>query len=88
MTLSPAKVSVRQFVYTAATRTFTAEISETNGLGRVYSDSCDEGLTVVGVTGKEMVFVVEDVDVDAEGDLRFWTLKSVTGGFTMTLFND
>jgi hypothetical protein len=86
--LKPAPVSSRQFHYDAATQSFTAEMSELNGLGRAYNDSCDEGLTMVSSrTGDELVFVVENVDY-MDGDLRLWELKSVDGRFTATVFND
>lgn len=91
MLLKPAPVSTRQFTYDKATRTFTAEISETNGLGRVWDDSTDEGLTLVSTrTGAEIVFVVVAEERDAEGELQAWKLSDVSPsrGFYMTLFND
>ena len=86
--LRPSPVSTSQFSFNKVRSAFIAEISDTNGLGRVYPDSCDEGLTVIGNTGREVVFVVEDVSRDADGDLTSWTLRSIGGQFTMTLFND
>lgn len=87
--LAPAPTAIRQFHYDAATRTFTAEVSSTNGLGRVYDDACDDGLTVVGATGRKVVFVVARVERDREGDLLAWHLTDVDGaGFRMTLWND
>lgn len=87
-TLSPARVSTRQFSYRPADRTFIGEISATNGFGRVYPDACDEGLTMVSHrTGTEKVFVVVNEERDREGDLTKWTLRS-RDGFTLVLFND
>lgn len=86
--LKPAPVSIRQFSFSAALNSFTAEISSTHGLGRVYDDACDDGLTVVGTTGQEVVFVVSDVHRDAENDITHWDLRSVDGRYTMVLFND
>ena len=86
--LRPSPVSIRQFAFSKVSNSFVAEMSSTNGLGRVYPDSCDEGLTVIGNTGREVVFVVEDVSRDGDGDLTSWTLRSIGGQFTMTLFND
>lgn len=86
--LKPAPVSIYQFSYAAGTATLSAEISSTNGLGRVYDDACDDGLTVVGTSGKEVVFVVWDVTRDAEGDILHWNLRSTDGKYTMVLFND
>lgn len=92
--LYPQPVSSRQFHYDATTRTFVGEISETHGFGRVWADSCDEGLTIVSArTGNRRVFVVDDEVRDAEGDTLYWTLKSVQGNwidgdYVLTLFND
>lgn len=89
MLLKPAPVSHRQFTYDPATLTFSAEISETHGFGRVYDDSCDDGLTVIGKTGREVVFVVSREQRDAEGDIQSWHLLSVNpAGFAMTIWND
>ena len=85
---------IRQFMYNAMERQFVADISDTNGLERIWPDSADEGLVVTNPdTGRSVTFVVTDVAYDAEGDLLHWTLASVTGTrvdgrFTMTLFND
>lgn len=93
--LTPAPVSTECFTYDAATCTFTAEASSLplRGFGRVWDDSCDEGLTLVSHrTGDEVVFVLEHVEVD-DGDIRWWELRSVTGTrtdgrWTVTIFND
>lgn len=84
---------IRQFTYELARRHFTAEVSDTNGLGRVWPDSVDEGLVVLGATGTSVTFVVDDEHRDADGDLTHWTLVSYSGlradgRYTMTLFND
>jgi hypothetical protein len=93
--LKPAPVSLRQFNWHPAERKLTGEISSTHGFGRVYDDACDEGLTVVNPrTGVEVVFVVDYVERDAEGDVRWWTLRPAAPGhdlvhdITVTLFND
>ena len=88
-TLTPAPVSTRQFHYDPYTRHFVGFINDTHGLGRVYDDAADEGLTLVSSrTGAELVFVVTDETRDAVGDIRAWVLRSVDGRFTATLFND
>lgn len=87
-TLKPAPVAIRLLSFNSSTNTFTADISETNGLGRVYADACDAGLTVIGRTGREVVFVVEQEHRDADSDLTHWTLRSTCGTFTLVLFND
>lgn len=86
--LTPAPCNTRQFSYSELSRTFTAEISSTNGLARVWADRLDEGMTVVGATGKHVTFVVSDTHYDTEGELTHWTLRSTDGQFTMVLFND
>lgn len=87
-TLKPAPVSIRQISWSGVNQEFIAEISSTNGLGRVYDDACDTGLTVIGTTGREVVFVVRDEHFDIERELTHWTLRSTCGKFTMVLFND
>jgi lysophospholipid acyltransferase (LPLAT)-like uncharacterized protein len=87
--LKPAPVATSQFMYDTVTRTFSAEISSTNGFGRVYDDAADDGLTLVSTkTGKEIVFVVSDVHRDREGDLTHWDLVAVGAPFRMVVFND
>lgn len=86
--LHPAPTSIRQFSYDPRALHFTAEMSDTRGLGHVWDDSADEGLTIVGDTGRQVVFVVQEEHRDAEGEVTHWTLRSTTGGFTLTLFND
>lgn len=86
--LKPAPVNIAQFHYATNNKHFSADVSSTNGLARVYDDACDTGLTVIGATGKEVVFVVTDEHRDVEGDLTHWDLRSTDGRFTMTLWND
>lgn len=88
-TLTPAPVDIRQFDFDPAGRTFTAEMSETHGFGRVFPDAADEGLTIVGVTGRQVVFAVADEVRDADNDVRYWTLRATDGsGFTAVIYND
>lgn len=88
-TLRPAPVAIRQFDYNAQTRTFLAEMSETAGFGRVYPDATDEGLTIIGTTGREVVFVVDDEVRDADHDVQFWRLRATDGsGLTVVIYND
>lgn len=87
ISLRPAPVSSRQFMWKGSHG--VAEASELNGFGRVWSDSCDEGLTVVSArTGDIRVFVVDHVEYDPEGDTRWWDLKSLDERLTLTVFND
>lgn len=75
MRLRPAPVPMAQFSYHARTRQFIGEISSTHGFGRVWDDACDEGLTIVSPTGREIVFVVGATVRDAEGEIAEWRLE-------------
>lgn len=76
--LKPSPVSTDRFTYVAAERLLVAEASDLPPFGRVYDDACDEGLTLVSAdTGREVVFGVEQIDRDREGDLVSWTLLPV-----------
>jgi hypothetical protein len=88
--LKPKPVSIRQLTWLPAERKLVGEISSTRGLGRVWNDSCDEGLTVVNPrTGAEVVFAVDHTEV-VDGEIRWWTLRAAASGHdvTITLFND
>lgn len=70
--------SSNKFDYNKASRSFTTEVSMlgSNPFGRVYEDSCDEGLTILSYkTGLEASFVVEDTKRDREGDVTCWIMK-------------
>jgi hypothetical protein len=93
--LTPARTSTRQLSWQAADRVYAGEISSTNGLGRVFDDACDEGLTLVSArTGREMVFMVDHVTRDEEdGTILVWTLIPVNRAdrqlvTSIQLFND
>jgi hypothetical protein len=89
MILNPAPVSTRQFTYDAPTKNFAAELSDMNGLGRVYDDACDVGFTMVSArTGRQVVFVLAEEKRDGEGDTLLWEYRSIDGEFTATVFND
>lgn len=87
----PCPVSTRQFTWLADQRTYVGEISSTYGLGRVYDDACDEGLTLVSAkTGREVVFVVTETGV-REGEIFDWTLRPAYDKYldvTIKLLND
>jgi hypothetical protein len=94
-TLRPTPTSTRQFTWLPETRQFVGEISSTNGFGQVFDDSCDEGMTLVGKTGEEVVFCVDRTERDAEGDILFWILRPAVSlgrrqvpSCTVQLFND
>lgn len=93
MILRPAPVPTAQFNYVAAERKFVGEISSTHGFGRVYDDACDEGLTLVSRTGREVVFVVDSVERESDGTVTKWTLRpadraGATADLRVVLFND
>lgn len=87
--LRTPKTSIRQFTYNGETRTLSADISETNGLGLVYDDSIDEGLVIVGTTGLEVTFVVQHVEYNiVENEILWWDLTSTVSSFRACLYND
>jgi hypothetical protein len=73
-TLRPAPVASDRFTWDG--HMFTAEMSDLHGFGRVYDDAADEGLTLVSsrYPGEQVVFVVERVERDREGDTLYWEL--------------
>ncbi len=84
-----SSTSVRQFSWDPNIRCLAAELSDTNGLGRVLDDACDLGLIVEGLKRTDdVVFLVTDEIRDREGELQSWSLTSTCGQFTMVLFND
>lgn len=90
-TLSTPATPTRQLHWDDERRQWIGEISSTHGFGRVFSDSCDEGLTLVGRSGKAIEYVVERTEV-RDGEIVAWTLSPVhasdrhVGG--VYLFND
>lgn len=92
--LHPPVTPASQLHWNSRDRTYAGEISSTNGFGRVYDDACDEGLTLIGETGRSVVFVIDHTSRDAEGEVTGWTLRPavrLTPGFrgvTLILFND
>ncbi len=60
---------------------------------RVWNDACDEGLTLVSHrTGKEVVYAIDRIEADNEGDILYWDLipARLDEQFlpTLRLFND
>lgn len=93
MILAPAPVSYRQLSWDSTRRAFIADASDLKGLGRVYDDACDEGFTVVGKTGREVVFVLDDEKRDDEGEVHYWTFVPARPGdrtlvASAIIFND
>lgn len=76
--LTPNSYSTDRFTYVPAERMFVAEASDLDRpepFGRVYDDACDEGLTLVSArTGTRVVFAVDHVQRDREGELMYWDL--------------
>jgi len=72
------KINTCQFSYNPQTRQFTTEISDLGPrfvFKSVYKDAADEGLTLVSKrTGREVTYVVNHTEFDAEGDLKWWDL--------------
>jgi hypothetical protein len=93
MILAPAPVAIGRFTWNSGDRTLSAEMSELTGFGRVYDDAVDEGLTVIGRSGREVTFVVAHVETDREGDVQYWLLVPAKANdhrlnVTVTVYND
>lgn len=96
MILKPSPISTRRFFYQKDAGLLTAEISDFGpgfGFGQVYDDACDEGMTLVShKTGREVVFAVEHIERDCEGDLLYWDLRPAERGAwgcgTVRIYND
>lgn len=93
--LTPAAVSSGQFAYDPQTQTFSAEMSDLNGLGRVFDDAADLGFTIVSAsTGRSVVFALKNQRRDAEGELLSEQYESIgqsgrpDGRFIATIYND
>lgn len=92
--MHPPATNVRQLHWDPDRREYSGEISSTHGFGRVYADACDEGLTLVSnKTGRSVVFAVQHVERDAEGDTLYWVLIPASRedrglDVTVILFND
>lgn len=91
--LRPKPVSTRQLTWDSQHQEYVGEISSTYGFGQVYTDACDEGLTLVSAkTGHEVVFVVEHEERDdLENEILFWVLRPATKidrHVRVRLFND
>lgn len=91
--LKPSPVSTERFTFVKAENLLVAEMSDLPGFGQVYDDACDEGMTLVSHrTGREVVYGVEHVERDREGDLMFWDLRPAkradAGLPTVRIFND
>lgn len=94
-TLRPAPVSTAQFTWDRAHRMLVTEISNFGhgfDFGRVYDDACDEGVTLVSEhTGRQVVFAVNHIERDREGDLLYWDLIPASHAdcnCTVRIFND
>lgn len=95
MILRPVPIPTSRLTWVAADRQYVGEISDTRGFGRVWDDACDEGLTLVSPTGREVVFYVSTTERDAEGDVTAWLLRVADraaplayADVTIRLFND
>lgn len=92
MILNPSPISSTRFNFKG--HTFIAEASELRNfcLGQVYDDACDLGFTIISAkTGKGAVFVENDPEKDAEGDVLAWNFKCITSGLThlkAVIYND
>lgn len=90
-TLKPCPVSTSLFTR-GTNGVYVAEMSDLPyGLGRVYDDACDEGLTLVSArTGREVVMVVSDVRT-RDGELEYLELTPAhryAPSIVIHLYND
>lgn len=56
-------------------------------VGRIWSDSCDEGFYLIGKYDTKL-FVFDKHDLDAEGELISSTYTTLDGMFTVVIYND
>lgn len=81
--LTPTTLSSSRFTWIAGEQELVAEISDFGRdfrFGQVYDDACDEGITIRSEhTGRTVVFGMEDVVRDSDGDLLYWLLKPAPG---------
>ena len=93
MLLKPSRVSTDRLTFCREEWLLVAEMSDLPGFGRVWDDACDEGLTLVSHrTGREVVYAVNHIERDDEGDLLYWDLRPVDHRDnslpTLRVFND
>lgn len=96
MILSPNPVPATQMTWIPNQQQFVTEMSQIRGFGRVYDDACDEGLTLVSRYSDrpEIVFAVEHVERDNDGDTLYWDLKPASLAdrnrvrFSVRVYND
>lgn len=81
-----ATTPTSQLNWIAAERKYIGEISDTNGIDR------NGRITLVGKTGREVVFVLTATHRDGEGDITHWTFRpeayTPCQDVTLILFND
>jgi hypothetical protein len=90
-------VPASNLTWDSGNKQFVGEISDIGGsFGRVWDDSCDEGLTLTSrYPGRDdIVFAVAHVEMDRERDILWWDLTPAAGfgqraaAFTVRIFND
>lgn len=61
---------------------FIAEMSDFGPCGLrwypIYPDACDEGIALVGKTGKVVIYYLNEVRRDADGDIQSWEFKPIS----------
>ena len=75
--LRPIPVDYRRLTYSAAGNLLVAEMSDFGRgfeFGRVWDDACDVGFTVIGRTGREVVYAL-DREQMRDGELVAWRFK-------------
>ena len=94
------ETNTRQLTVDFKEKMFIGEISATNGIGRLYDDACDIGLTLISSrTGKATRWCLDEskTTYDAEGVLISLKLfpsytdvkkNPALKGWTLVLYND
>jgi hypothetical protein len=77
--LRPTPLRIDRFQYIAAESLLVAEHSDLDSprFERVYADACDEGITVIGRTGREVVYYLASIDSNSDGELCGWVFEPV-----------
>ncbi len=75
--------STKDFHWDRVTRTLTAEISllGRKPFGRIWDDALDLGFSIISHhTGRQVTFVVNEIDLTPDHDIAGWWLKPVRVG--------
>lgn len=81
-----AAINTQVLTWDSGTRRFIAEASELPLPTRVWDDALDLGFRLVSHrTGDSVVFAMDRVVRDREGEVQAWVFKPITGDHQMEL---